>query len=197
MDLMGLEFCTMIPGTVGGALAGNAGAGGHGICEFAKRVLVLTRSGRAVEVTPDDYEFGYRYSELSEAIILEADFELRRLDQAARRDLVKEYVQKKKGQPYDIASSGCIFKNPVDPRTGQSVSAGKIIDELGLKGYALNAAMVSDQHANFIVNRGGATGEDFLALITLIQDIVFERTGIELHVEARMAGGPMTSCVLR
>lgn len=194
--LMGLEFCTMIPGTVGGALAGNAGAGNWGICDFVERALVMTRSGRVVEVRRGEFEFRYRHSELSEAIVLEADLRLESLDPELSRERAKEYISKKKGQPYKIASCGCIFKNPVDPKSGKKVSAGMLIDQAGLKGYSLNGAKVSEDHANFIVNAGGASGEDFLAMISLVRDIVAERFGIQLDVEARIVGGPLSSCVM-
>ncbi|MCB2154373.1 UDP-N-acetylmuramate dehydrogenase [bacterium] len=195
--LMGLEFCTMIPGSVGGALAGNAGAGNWGLCDFVESALVMTRKGQVFEVPRGAFEFKYRYSELSDVIVLEADLRLEPLKDevaAARR---REFVSKKKNQPYKCHSSGCIFKNPRDPRTGQMVSAGKLIDEAGLKGYVLNDIMVSEGHANFIVNRGNGVGEDFLAMISLIQDMVHERTGIMLELEARIVGGPLESCVLR
>ncbi len=194
--LMGLEFCTMIPGTVGGALAGNAGAGNWGICDFVERALIMTRSGRFVELRRGDFEFRYRQSELSQGIVLEADLLLEPLVRDVSRDRSKEFIEKKKGQPYRIPSSGCIFKNPVDPRTGKKISAGMLIDQADLKGYEMNSAMVSKQHANFIVNTGEASGDDFLAMISLIQDLIAERSGIELEVEARIVGGPLTSCVL-
>lgn len=195
--LMGLEFCTMIPGTVGGALAGNAGAGNWGLCDFVERVLLLTRSGRPIELQRGDFRFSYRHSELSEAVVLEADLLLEPLDPELSRERAKEYISKKKGQPYKIPSSGCIFKNPTDPATGKKVSAGWLIDQAGLKGYSLNSAKVSEDHANFIVNVGEAGGEDFLAMISLVRDIVADRFGIELEVEARIVGGPLESCITR
>jgi len=195
--LMGLEFMTMIPGKVGGALAGNAGAGGLGLCDFVERCLVMTRSGRLVEVRRDGFDYGYRHSELSEAMVLEADFTLEPRVESVAIERARDFASKKKNQPYKVPSSGCIFKNPVDPNTGQQVSAGMLIDQCDMKGYNLNSVTVSDQHANFLVNLGNAAGEDFLAMISLIRDIVHERHGIELEVEARIVGGPLTSCVLR
>lgn len=196
-NLMGLEFCTMIPGTVGGALAGNAGAGNWGLCDFVEAGIVMTRKGQIFPIRRGDFEFKYRHSELADVIVLEADLALEPLKPeiaAARR---RDFVAKKKNQPYKCHSSGCIFKNPRDPRTGEMISAGKLIDEAGLKGYCLNDIMVSEGHANFIVNRGNGVGEDFLAMISLIQDLVHERTGFMLELEARIVGGPLQSCVLR
>ena len=196
-NLMGLEFMTMIPGTVGGALAGNAGAGNWGLCDFAERVVVMTRSGRLIELQRGDFRFSYRYSELSEGIVLEADFLLEPRNEELAREKTRDFARKKKGQPYNQRSSGCVFKNPRDPRTGRPVSAGKLIDEAGMKGYSLGHVEVSDGHANFLINKGGASGEAFLAMISLIQDVIQERTGVQFDIEARIVGGPLTSCILR
>ena len=195
-NLMGLEFCTMIPGTVGGALAGNAGAGNWGLCDFVERAIVMTRNGKVFPIQRGDFRFAYRYSELSDVIVLEADLALEPLKAEVAAGRRREFVAKKKNQPYKCQSSGCIFKNPRDSRTGEMISAGKLIDEAGLKGYSLNDIMVSEGHANFIINRGSGVGEDFLAMISLIQDIVHDRTGIMLELEARIVGGPLESCVL-
>src|SRR5690606_12098364 len=100
-------------------------------------------------------------------------------------------------QPYGQPSAGCVFKNPIDPATGEPVSAGKLIDQADLKGYDMEFVKVSEGHANFLINKGEASGEDFLAAISLIKDIVQHRFGIQLEVEARIVGGPLTSCVLR
>lgn len=196
VDMMGLEFCTMIPGTVGGALAGNAGAGNWGLCDFVDSVLVMTRDGEIGEIRRNEFRYSYRHSDLSEYIILEAEVRLEKYVEEISKARSREFRDKKKTQPYNLPNTGCIFKNPIDPRTGNLVSAGKLIDEAGLKNYTINGSCVSEGHANFIVNQGKACGEDFLALISLIQDIIFERTGIELELEAKIVGGPLTSCVL-
>lgn len=193
--LMGLEFLTMVPGTVGGSLAGNAGAGNWGLCDFVERVWIMTRDGFIACVNRNQFRYSYRHSELREAIVLEADFRLEPLVQAEADRRVEEFKSKKAGQPYRIPSSGCIFKNP-RLANGQYVSAGKLIDECGLKGYSIRSATISDCHANFIVNGGGSSGEDFLALISLVQDIVKEKTGIDLETEVQIVGGPLSSAVL-
>jgi UDP-N-acetylmuramate dehydrogenase len=195
--LMGLEFMTMIPGVVGGALAGNAGAGNWGLCDFVEEVVVMQRDGKVRRLQRGDFRFGYRFSELSEHVVLMADLLLEPLDEKVAAERVADFKSKKKCQPYNEPSSGCIFKNPRDPQTGKHISAGKLIDEAGLKSYMLNSVKVSEKHANFLINTGGATGEDFLAMISLIQDTIRERHSIELEVEARIVGGPLTSCVLR
>jgi UDP-N-acetylmuramate dehydrogenase len=195
--LMGLEFMTMIPGVVGGALAGNAGAGNWGLCDFVEEVVVMQRDGQIKRLKRGDVRFGYRFSELSEHVILLADLRLEPLDEKVSADRVVEFREKKKCQPYKEPSSGCIFKNPRDSQTGKHISAGKLIDDAGMKSYMLNSVKVSEKHANFLINTGGATGEDFLAMISLIQDTIREKFGYELEVEARIVGGPLTSCVLR
>lgn len=194
--LMGLEFLTMVPGTVGGALAGNAGAGNWGICDFVESVWLMTRDGFVAQVDRNQFRYSYRHSELREAILLQADFRLEPLDPAESERRVEDYKSKKTNQPYNEPSSGCIFKNPKDPATGQHISAGKLIDECGLKGYSIRSARISDRHANFIVNNGDSCGEDFLALINLVRDIVAAKTGIELELEVQIVGGPMSSAIL-
>ncbi len=194
--LMGLEFLTMVPGTVGGALAGNAGAGNWGLCDFVENVILTTRDGFLANVRRNQFRYGYRYSDLREAILLEAEFRLEPLDETERRRRVEEYRAKKTNQPFNEPSSGCIFKNPKDPETGQTISAGKLIDECGLKGYTIRSARISERHANFIVNNGDSCGEDFLALINLVRDIVHQKTGIELELEVQIVGGPMSSAIL-
>jgi UDP-N-acetylmuramate dehydrogenase len=197
--MMGLEFCTMIPGNVGGALAGNAGAGNWGVCDFVDRVLVLSRDGDLHDVYRNEYRYSYRHSQLAGGIILEADFRLMPINKQLSRQNSLDFAGKKKNQPYKIPNAGCIFKNPIDPKSGQKVSAGKLIDEAGLKKYKVNGIEVSDQHANFIINPGNGSGEDFLAVMRTIQDRVYDRFQIELEVEARIVGNSnedLTNCVL-
>lgn len=196
--LMGLEFTSGIPGVLGGAIAGNAGAQNWGICDFVERVTVMTRDGKVLSMNRGDFRFSYRNCDLAEHIVLEAELLLEPLDEQISKQRVNDFLDKKKNQPsWKVPSCGCVFKNPRDPRTGDKVSAGKLIDEAGLKGYTLNGVLVSPQHANFLVNEGGAGGEDFLAMISLIQDRVYDRHGVMLELEARIVGGPLTSCVLR
>lgn len=200
VGMMGLEFCTMIPGQVGGALAGNAGAGGYGICDFADRVLIMNRDGELFDVYRNEFRYGYRKSQLREGIILEADIRLMPINKQLALQNSRDFRDKKKNQPYSLPNAGCIFKNPKDPLTNESVSAGMLIDQAGLKNYSLNGCAVSNGHANFIVNHGGASGEDFMALMRTIQDIIYERRGIELEVEAQIVGNSndeMNNCVLR
>ncbi len=193
VGLMGLEFLIKVPGHVGGALAGNAGAGNWGLCDFMERALCMTRCGRILEVRRGDFRYGYRHSELKEVIILNAELRLRPLDPEEAERQRNDFLSRKKQQPYDKPSSGCIFKNVTDPATRQRVSTGMLIDQAGLKGYAIRDAVISEGHANFIVNAGEASGEDFQALINFVQDTLYDRYGIEPDLEVNVAGGPMAN----
>lgn len=195
-DLMGLEFMNMVPGTVGGSLAGNAGAGGWGLCDFVERVFLMSRDGFVACVDRNQFRYSYRHSELREAIVLEADFRLEPMNKREHERRMADFRDKKKGQPYSLPSSGCIFKNPRTGENGACVSAGKLIDEAGLKGYAIRSAAISDQHANFIVNLGDSSGEDFLALISFVKDVIYEKHGVELETEVQIVGGPLSTALL-
>lgn len=194
--MMGFEFMHKVPGRVGGSLAGNAGTMKWGMCDFASTVYVMTRDGvmRTLRQGDPDFRYGYRHSTLKKFIILGAEFDLESFDEVLHQYAIHKTEALKKGQPYGVPSAGCTFKNPVDPETGEKVSAGKIIDECNLKNYRIGSAYVSPQHANFIVNdRGLATGEDFFALITVIRDRVWELRRIELELEVNVVGGPLAN----
>jgi len=194
-NLMGLEFLTMVPGTVGGALAGNAGAGNWGLCDFVERVYLMTRDGFIACVERNQFRYSYRHSELREAVILEADFRLEPYNKYEAERRKKEFTDKKANQPYNLPSCGCIFKNPKGDKSAP-LYAGKLIEESELKGYNINAAAISKGHANFMVNMGHSTGEDFLALISFVQDTVHQKFNVELELEVQIVGGPMNSVVL-
>lgn len=192
--LMGLEFLTMVPGTVGGSLAGNAGAGGWGLCDYVESVYLMARDGFVACVNRNEFRYSYRHSELREAIVLDVDLRLERLNVAESERRIQDFKDKKVGQPYEVASCGCIFKNPkID---GKTMSAGKLIDDAGLKGYSIRSARVSEKHANFFVNTGQSCGEDFLALISLVRDIIQQRTGVELELEVQIVGGPLSTVIV-
>jgi len=199
--LAGLEFGTGIPGTVGGAAAGNAGARTAegmeiGICDFIERLICFDRTGQIWEVERGEFQYTYRASELREVVVAEMDLRLQPTPAEEINKTLRWFREKRKGQPYGLPSCGCIFKNPLDPSTQQPVSAGKLIDDLGLKGYRLGGAEISDKHANFMVNRSAASAEDFLALISLTHDIVRQKKGIELNVEVQVVGGSLTHAIL-
>jgi UDP-N-acetylmuramate dehydrogenase len=199
--LSGLEFGTGIPGTVGGAAAGNAGARDthkkqRGMCDLIERLWCFDRTGDYHEIFRGEFLYAYRASELHEAIVIEMDLRLEQRSAEEIKQNLGHYRELRKGQPFGFPSCGCVFKNPIHPITGESIGAGKLIDELGLKGYRIGDAEISTKHANFMINRNRASGEDFLALITLTRDIVRQRIGIELDIEVEIVGGPLEHALL-
>lgn len=199
--LSGLEFGTGIPGTVGGAAAGNAGArdankNQRGMCQLIERLLCFDRTGGHHEIFRGEFLYAYRASELHEAIVIEMDLRLEPQSAEEINRNLRHYRELRKGQPFGFPSCGCVFKNPIHPITGEPIAAGKLIDEIGLKGYRVGDAEISTKHANFMINRNRASGEDFLALITLTRDIVRQRTGIELDLEVEIVGGPLEHALL-
>jgi UDP-N-acetylmuramate dehydrogenase len=179
--LAGLELLTGIPGTVGGALRGNAGGKGGEIGQFVREVTVLTATGERFVRREDDLSFAYRNSSLDELVILSAAFELtpEDSDEIARR-LRKIWITKKTSQPLSHQSAGCIFKNP----RGQS--SGQLIDRAGLKGTRIGGVEISDRHANFVVTHEGAKADDVIRLIELARSRVLERFGVELELEVQV-----------
>lgn len=179
----GLEYGWCIPGTIGGALAGNAGAAGRAVCEDVVRVRALDPATLEEVVIPSTaISYGYRRSSLRDVIVLEAELglEVTPPDIIDRR--LEEMRAMRKAQPVGVKSSGCVFKNP------DGCSAGRLIDELGLKGLAVGDAVVSGVHGNFLVNRGHARPGEMLALIDEVRRRVAAGRGIELEVEVRLVG---------
>ncbi len=178
--LSGLEFASGVPGSVGGAVYMNAGANGKETCEMLISVTFLHLSGEESHLSQDEMRFSYRFSSFQEmeGIIFSANFQLEQDPQAKKRQ-IELAMERKKNQPLWEHSAGCIFRNPTH------YAAGKLIEEAGLKGYRIGGAMVSDIHANFIVNAAGATSKDILALIRHIQDVVREKNRVFLVPELR------------
>lgn len=176
--LGGLETLVGIPGTVGGALHGNAGGRGGDIGQWTAHATVLTSSGELIERRREDLVFAYRQSSLDELVILRAVFHLEQdhPDELTKR-MQKQWIVKKASQPLAHQSAGCIFKNP------RGMSAGMLIDQADLKGTRVGGAEVSDRHANFIVADEGATSQDVLKLIDQVRARVAERMGVELELE--------------
>ena len=176
--LSGLEMLVGIPGTVGGAVRGNAGSRAGEIGAVVESVDVVTATGDRFTRTGDELSFAYRSSSINELVVLGAEFALREesIDDIAKR-MRSQWVQRKSTQPYGFQSAGCIFKNP------RGLSAGDLIDKAGLKGTRVGKAEVSDRHANFIVTEDGATSEDVHKLIDLIRSRVHEANGIDLELE--------------
>lgn len=183
--LSGFEFFAGIPATVGGAIAMNAGSWGGTISLFLKKVKVMTKNAKIMELDKYECGFSYRSSKILQygSIVLEAFFELEKKDPETVKSAVKYILQlKSSSQPLTYPSAGCVFKN-VDKEP-----AGKIIESLGLKGESIGGAKVSDVHANFIINTGNATASDVKNLIDRIKGIVFEKKGIHLEEEIKLVG---------
>ena len=178
----GLEFASGIPGTVGGALYMNAGAYGGETGRIVRSVTVLSKKTKAFSVlTREECAFAYRHTVFSEnrdRIAVEAVFELQKGNPeeiAAKCAELKKMRREK--QPLEYPSCGSAFKRP------EGHFAGKLIEDCGLKGYAVGGAAVSEKHAGFIINRGGATSRDVCGLIAEVQRIVLEKTGVRLEPE--------------
>jgi UDP-N-acetylmuramate dehydrogenase len=178
----GLEFTTGIPGSVGGAIAMNAGCWGKEISDVIHSVTMLDEQGNARTEQRSRMKFSYRsWGGSREAIIVSALFDLARGDREEIRTRCREYREKRRQkQPQRQANAGSFFKNPPDR------AAGKLIEDAGLKGKRIGGAMVSTKHANFIVNTGTATAGDILALMQLIQHEVYETSGIMLEPEVKI-----------
>jgi UDP-N-acetylmuramate dehydrogenase len=176
--LAGLETLAGIPGTVGGALHGNAGGRAGDIGQFVKSATVVTAKGEQLKRTEDELTFAYRQSSLDDLIILEGEFELQPDDpDEITRRMRKLWIMKKATQPLSFQSAGCIFKNP------RGMSAGALIDRAGLKGTKIGGAEISDRHANFVVTDDTATSTDVLKLIDLARSKVSEQYGVDLELE--------------
>lgn len=188
--ISGLEAWAGTPGTVGGAIYGNAHFQGRLISELIERVTLVSAAGTIEDVPVAAMEFAYDYSRLhrTREVVISADFRTGTGDPAALRAVARESLAfRKRTQPLESASAGCIFQNP-DPRVdrvpeGCPPSAGALVDRAGLKGAREGNARVSPTHANFIVNEGGATAEQIAALIDRCKGVVAERFGVTLREE--------------
>jgi len=182
-SLAGLEFAAGIPGTVGGAVRGNAGAWQQAIGDKVKRVKVLTPQGEIRWLNNSDCQFSYRQSRFKKTkeIIWEVELELEKGDKKEIQEKTKENLAKRSSQPKE-PSAGCIFVNP------KPFAAGELIDKCGLKGKRIGDAQVSPKHANFIVNLGSAKAEDVIKLIELIKKKVKEKFGVNLKEEICFLG---------
>jgi UDP-N-acetylmuramate dehydrogenase len=197
--LSGLEFCYGIPGTLGGAVAGNAGMDGLGIHDFICSIEGMTQSGDPVTLHKGDYSYGYRKVEWPEfcrdstgrvlqklkdryLIVTYVTFQMKKADPEEQAQLLMKYKIMRSKQPASRGTAGSIFKNP----TGDF--AGRLIEAAGLKGRAIGDALVSPAHGNWIVNKGKASARDVLTLISLVQKTVFRRFGVKLEPEVKIVG---------
>lgn len=178
-SLGGLECLVGIPGTVGGAVRMNAGYKKN-IGELINSVRVMDKNGRIKTLYKKDLKFGYRRSNLSSYIALEAEFNLKRSPKSSIvkscNDLIKS---KRQTQPLNKRSAGCVFKNP----EGRKYPAGRLIDLCGLKGAKMGGARISSKHANFIINETRATSKDVVNLMNLAKKKVREKFGVCLEPE--------------
>jgi UDP-N-acetylmuramate dehydrogenase len=189
-SIAGLEAWAGTPGTVGGAIHGNAHFKGRNIGDLVDSVEIVDRSGHVVRIPAAGMEFGYDRSRLQRTreIVLAADFRVRGGEPAALRAIARESLAyRKRTQPLEAASAGCIFQNP-NPAVdrvpdGIPPSAGALVDRAGLKGAREGAARVSPTHGNFIVNEGGATAAEIRRLIERCRDAVRTQFGVQLHDE--------------
>ena len=182
VGLGGMEFSYGIPGTIGGAVLMNAGAWGKEMADVTCDVGVVTESGYE-KLRDKQLDFTYRRwpgfsSYVGQGVIVDVTLTLKNADPLLLAKKTKELLQKRKAmQPHNFPNGGSVFKNPLND------SAGRLIDECGLKGRSVGGAMVSDKHANFIINKDKATSVDVLSLMKTIQYEVKKRFGVELEPE--------------
>ena len=181
--LTGLEFASGIPGSVGGGVVMNAGAYGGELAQVLVSVTALDLDGSIQTIPAESCGLGYRKSVFSDGqrLVLEARFQLSSGDPAAIRARMDELAaRRKEKQPLEYPSAGSMFKRP------EGYFAAALIDQCGLKGFAVGGAQVSEKHAGFVVNRGGATCADVLELVRQVQARVQEQTGVALEMEVKV-----------
>ena len=183
-NLIGLENLNGVPGTLGGALIMNAGAWGGEISENLIHVEVINSKSEIQKIQKKDLNFSYRQSSFKkDDILLSAKFNLKKAD----KDIIKEnFIEaqsgRKKSQPLNKRSAGSLFKNP------KNNSAGKLLDEAGLKGFSIGDAKISEKHANFFINDGDATSKDMIMLIKKAHKEVKDKFNVNLSLEVKLMG---------
>ena len=183
-NLTGLEFASGIPGTIGGAVFMNAGAYNFEMKNIVKDVTVLTPDLKVITLTNPEMQFNYRESFLQHHkgyICLGATLKLNKGNREVSEEIIKDRkLKRKKTQPLEYPSAGSVFRNP------EGMYSGKIIEDLNLKGYKVGGAMISEKHANFIINTGGAKASDIKEIIDYVKERVKEKYNINLRVEQRL-----------
>ncbi|MCL2010306.1 MAG: UDP-N-acetylmuramate dehydrogenase [Synergistaceae bacterium] len=184
--LTGVEFAVGIPGTLGGAIAGNAGAGGHSTADLLEEVTAVESSGDIRTWKRGEFTYSYRHFSLAspDRFFAACKASFRRAPRAEIERGLDDFRRRRITQPQGVRSAGCTFKNP------PLGSAGRLLDVSGCKGLRVGGAEVSGVHANFIVNTGRATGSDVFELMLSCRDIVFRETGILLEPEIKFLGFP-------
>ncbi|MTD31542.1 UDP-N-acetylmuramate dehydrogenase [Planomicrobium sp. YIM 101495] len=183
--MTGFEFACGIPGSVGGAMAMNAGAYGGEIKDIIVHATVLTKQGEKLVLSKDELELGYRKSIITKQgfYVLSAEFELEAGDQALIDAKMSDLTyQRESKQPLEFPSAGSVFKRP------PGNFAGKLIQESGMQGRGFGGAEVSTKHAGFIVNKNNATANDYIQTIEMVKRAVFEKFGIDLELEVKIVG---------
>ena len=182
----GLEWAVGIPGTVGGGVVMNAGAHAACMADILLSVTVLSPSGQISELQPEDLNYGYRTSNLQggKQMVLRATMQLEPgYTKAEIMDLSQQnWTQRKTTQPYHLPSCGSVFRNP------QPYAAGRLIEQLGLKGFKIGDAQIAQRHANFILNCGSATAKDIFELIRYAQEQVEYHWSVSLEPEVKLLG---------
>jgi len=184
-NLTGLETLIGVPGTIGGALVMNAGAFGSEISNYLTSVSIIRTDGRLIKRRANQIDFSYRNSTFEkDEFILSATFEL----SEASKDNINEKKEtasqgRKTSQPLKYRSAGSVFKNP-----NGNFAAGYLIEQVGLKGYKIGNAQISDHHANFFVNHGNARADDIMSLIKISKEKVFQKFNINLELEVKPLG---------
>ncbi|MBR5126754.1 MAG: UDP-N-acetylmuramate dehydrogenase [Oscillospiraceae bacterium] len=183
LGLAGMEFAHGIPGTIGGGVYMNAGAYGGELCQIIESVEVMDFSGNIRKISNEDMGFSYRHSRLEQekGIVISADFCLIPGDTEQIWAKMKELIGKRTAsQPLDLPSAGSAFKRPVGG------FAAALIDQAGLKGFRIGGAAISEKHAGFAVNVGGATAADVRELLAQVSDAVYDHSGIRIEPEIRI-----------
>lgn len=183
--LTGLEFAAGIPAAMGGAVVMNAGANGQSISSVVREVKVIDPDGCCQVLSGSDLQFRYRGSVIQEKrmVIVEALLAMQKGEQAAIRGRMDELMAVRRAtQPLHLPNAGSVFANP------SGLAAGRLIEEAGGKGLQAGKARVSEKHANFIVNLGGATASDVLELIKKVREMVFAKHGVNLPMEVQVLG---------
>lgn len=179
--LSGLEYLSAIPGTVGGAVFGNAGVKNCSMSDIVDKIEVIDYSGNKRVLTKNNINFEYRESDLQGNIITKIFFILKNAD---KNDILKTISQERKrrinSQPIGTKNAGCVFKNP------ESDSAGRLIDSLNLKNYSVGGIKISDVHANFFVNENNGNAQDMIELIEFVKDAVYKKYNIKLETEIKI-----------
>lgn len=181
--LTGYEFACGIPGSIGGAAIMNAGAYDGQFADVGRSVSCLTAQGERVEVPASEAAWSYRHSMMMDAgfVVLEATLDLNVGDPAAIRATMDDLQERRSAkQPLELGSAGSTFKRP------EGYFAGQLIQEAGMRGHTVGGAQVSEKHCGFVVNKGGATAADVLAVIRDVQNAVQARAGVQLEPEVRI-----------